>query len=95
MKITNSKIEKLREQLRLEEKKEKLRIKQEKENQIKSDKDKAYKAYLILKKNCERNPTFKADFREILIKNFNGDDFRAVHFLCFDNEGEKNEKITD
>lgn len=53
MKITNSKIEKLREQLRLEEKKEKLRIKQEQENKIKYDKDKAYKAYLMIKENAK------------------------------------------
>lgn len=94
MKITNSKIEKLREQLKLEEKKEKLRIKQEQENKIKNDKDKAYKAYLIIKEQCKTDPTFKADFREFLINNFKNDDFKVVHFLCID-EGEKNDNATN
>lgn len=94
MKITNSKIEKLKEQLKLEEKKEKLRIKQEQENKIKNDKDKAYKAYLIIKEQCKSDPTFKSDFREFLIKNFKNDDFKVVHFLCID-EGEKNDNATN
>lgn len=94
MKITNSKIEKLKEQLKLEEKKEKLRIKQEQENKIKNDKDKAYKAYLIIKEQCKSDPTFKADFREFLIKNFKNDDFKLVHFLCID-EGEKNDNANN
>lgn len=94
MKITNSKIEKLREQLKLEEKKEKLRIKQELENKIKSDKDKAYKAYLMIKEKCKDDLTFKTDFREFLIKNFNSDDFKVVHFLCV-NEGERNDDVTN
>ncbi|TYB07624.1 hypothetical protein [Aggregatibacter actinomycetemcomitans] len=95
MKITNSKIEKLREQLRLEEKKEKLRIKKEQENKIKYDKDKAYKAYLMINEKCESNPVFKADFREVLIKNFKAYDFRVVHFLCTNNEGKKNDNATN
>lgn len=94
MKITNPKIEKLKEQLKLEEKKERLRIKQEQENKIKSDKDKAYKACLMIKEKSESNPTFKADFRELLINSFTDDDFKVVHFLCID-EGEKNDNATN
>ena len=80
MKITNSKIEKLREQLRLEEKKKNYVSSRNRKTRLSMIKDKAYKAYLMIKEKCESNPTFKADFREFLINNFKDDDFKIVHF---------------
>lgn len=87
MKITNTKIEKLREQLKREEKKEKIRMQKEQENKLKLDKDCAYKAHLLIKEKCEADPVFEEKFREVLINHFKDDDFKVIHFLCTNDRG--------